>query len=86
MQNKPQRSRLEQSAIYRIKVQGRLNASWTEWFNGMTVTASHEDNGITVTILTGLVVDQVALHGLLVRIRDLGLPLLSVECMEAGGE
>jgi hypothetical protein len=59
---------------YYIKVKGRLDKHWAAWFDGMTVT-SH-DNGDTV--LHGPLVDQAALHGVLVKVRDLGLPLLAV--------
>ncbi|MFQ5857464.1 MAG: hypothetical protein ACE5LU_17800 [Anaerolineae bacterium] len=60
--------------VYQIRVKNHLNDSWSEWFEGLTIT--HEEDGITV--LTGPVADQPALHGLLVKIRDLGLPLVSV--------
>jgi hypothetical protein len=59
--------------VYQIRVQGHLGSHWTEWFGGLTVTL--EDNGIT--LLTGPV-DQAALHGLLKKVRDLGMPLVSV--------
>ena len=60
--------------VYQIRVEGHLDNSWSEWLDGLTIT--HEEGGTTV--LTGPVVDQPALHGLLVKIRDLGLPLVSV--------
>ncbi len=60
--------------IYQIKVKGHLDRRWTEWFGGMTITL--EENGYT--LLTGPVVDQAALHGLLRKVRDSGLPLISV--------
>ena len=59
---------------YEIKLKGHLNESWADWFDGLTIT--HEDDGTTT--LTGEVVDQSALHGVLKKIRDLGLPLISV--------
>ena len=59
---------------YEIRVVGRLAARWSAWFDGLTVAA--QDDGTTV--ITGPVVDQAALHGLLQRLRDLGLPLISV--------
>ncbi len=67
------------SLVYRIKVRGRLKESWSDWFNGMTIEAGLEADGAQVTTLTGSVRDQTALHGLLERVRDLGLLLLSVE-------
>ncbi len=60
--------------IYEIRLQGHLDEQWSEWFEGLTVTL--EDNG--ETSLTGPVVDQAALHGLLKKVRDLGMPLISV--------
>ena len=68
-----------QPPVYQIRVRGRLGRRWTAWFEGLTITP--EDNGDT--LLTGPVVDQAALHGLLRRVRDLGLPLLSVIRVEA---
>jgi hypothetical protein len=59
---------------YEIRVYGRLGSRWAEWFDGMTLTP--EDGGTTV--ISGIVADQSALHGLLRRLGDLGLPLLSV--------
>jgi hypothetical protein len=65
----------DEPMIYRIRIKGHLPDQWADWFEGMTITL--EDNG--TTLLTGLVVDQTALHGLLKKVRDLALPLLSVE-------
>jgi hypothetical protein len=59
---------------YRFRVSGHLDDHWSDWFGGLTV--QRRDDGTTVLI--GPVVDQAALHGVIVRIRDLGLPLLSV--------
>src|SRR5689334_15014136 len=59
---------------YEIRLKGHLDNRWANWFEGLTIT--REDNG--ETSLTGLVVDQAALHGLLRKVRDLGLPLVSV--------
>jgi hypothetical protein len=64
-------------AGYQIKVKGRLGSQWSDWFGGMAI----ESEG-AVTTLTGQVLDQSALHGLLVRVRDLGLPLISVRRVE----
>ena len=62
---------------YRIKVKGRLDHKWSDWFEQMTI--STEDGN---TILTGPVADQAALHGLLIRIRDLNLTLLAIERLD----
>jgi hypothetical protein len=79
MQNPSRRSQLDQPTAYQIKVQGRLDASWSEWFDGLAIDVAKDEQGVAVTTLTGVVVDQVALHGLLARIRDLCLPLLQVQ-------
>ena len=64
--------------VYQIWVTGHLGSEWTDWFEGLTITL--EDNG--ETLLIGPVADQAALHGLLRKVRDLGLPLLSVTLMK----
>jgi len=63
-----------QPIVYRIRIKGHLGTQWAEWFEGMTITL--ENNGDT--LLTGPVIDQAALHGLLKKVRDLGLPLISI--------
>lgn len=65
---------------YQIRLKGQLGSEWAEWFGGLTITLA--DNGDT--LLTGPVVDQAALHGLLKRVRDLGMPLVSVYPIEPG--
>jgi len=60
--------------VYEIRVEGHLGDSWSPWFEGMTIR--HEESGETV--LTVSLVDQTALHGVLIKIRDLGLPLVTV--------
>ena len=64
----------DQPTIYQIRIKGHLGQQWTDWFVGLTITL--EENGDT--LLTGPVVDQPALHGLLKKVRDLGMPLLTV--------
>jgi hypothetical protein len=68
--------------VYQIVVKGHLDSEWSDWFDGLTITLV--DNG--ETILSGPVVDQTALHGVLIKIRDLGLPLLSLTRIETGRE
>jgi hypothetical protein len=68
-----------QPSAYQIRIKGHLGRHWTDWFGGLTITL--EGNGDT--LLTGPVVDQAALHGLLRKVRDLGVPLLSVVCIKA---
>ena len=62
---------------YRIRLKGHLDPKWSDWFEHMVISTESGD-----TILTGSLVDQAALHGLLTRIHDLNLALLSVECIE----
>lgn len=76
------RLRQDQPVTYQIKVQGRLEEKWSTYFGHMTIATQSDEQGPTITTLTGAVADQAALHGLLSRIRDLGLLLLSVQCLE----
>jgi len=69
-----------QPVVYQIRIKGHLGHQWTDWFEGLTITL--EDSGDT--LLTGPVVDQAALHGLLKKVRDLGMPLVSVSPLEPG--
>lgn len=62
------------AGLYEIRIQGHLAPRWAAWFDGLSLTSS--ENGTTV--ISGLILDQAALHGLLQKVRDLGLPLLSV--------
>jgi hypothetical protein len=66
------------AAIYQIGVHGSLDGKWSDWFDGFTITPQAADG----TLLTGPVADQAALYGMLSKIRDLGLPLLSVRRVE----
>jgi hypothetical protein len=68
------------AGIYEIKVQGVLDSRWSEWFDGMTLSS---DDTCGETTLCGAVADQAALHGLLTKVRDLGLPLLAVRRLDS---
>ena len=70
----------DESGLYEIRIKGHLDNRWANWFDGLTITAL--DNG--ETLLTGMVVDQAALHGLLRKVRDLAMPLLSVTRVRPG--
>ena len=69
-----------ETMVYQIRLKGHLDSQWTEWFGGLTITL--EDNGHT--LLTGPVADQAALFGLLKKVRNLGMPLLSINCIDSG--
>ena len=69
-----------QHQCYEIRLKGHLDDRWADWFEGLTITL--EENGDT--LLTGPVIDQAALHGLLKKVRDLGMPLVSVSPVEPG--
>ncbi len=69
----------ESSGVYEIKIKGRLDDEWLDWLEGMTMQhVNVDDNGADLTILRVYIVDQPALHGLLAKIRDLNLTLVSV--------
>ena len=69
--------------LYEIRVQGELGEQWSEWFAGMAIVAGPDGT----SVLRGVLADQAALHGVLARIRDLGLPLLDLEQVaEADGQ
>jgi len=74
---------LDRPATYQIKVPGHIGESWSDWAGGMTITVESEGDGPPVTILTGTL-DQAALQGLLRRLYSLGLPLISVICVDCG--
>ena len=79
MSNEPGRERDPTlPMVYQIRLRGHLSPQWADWFEGLTIT--REENGDT--LLTGTVVDQAALHGLLKKVRDLAMPLLSVNSVE----
>jgi hypothetical protein len=72
----------DRRGTYEIRVKGTLDEEWSDWFNGLSIIPQAGDE----TLLTGEVVDQAALHGILSKIRDLGLPLLLVKWVKAGRE
>ena len=67
----------DEPSFYQIHVKGRLDQKWKDWFNGFEITYTNGD-----TLLQGTVPDQAALHGILAKINDLGLPIVSVESLE----
>ena len=69
-----------QPPIYQIRIKGHLSRQWTDWFEGLTITLEEDGD----MLITGPVVDQAALHGLLKKVRDLGMPLVSVNRVETG--
>ena len=66
--------------IYQIRIEGHLGPQWTDWFEGLAITPTDDGD----TLLTGPVVDQAALHGVLRKVRDLGTPLVSAIRMKPG--
>jgi hypothetical protein len=83
MKKDKQKLTLDRPATYQIKVPGELDESWSEWVGKMMITIESDRDVPPVTILTGSV-DQAALQGLLRRLYSLGLPLISVICVEGG--
>ena len=69
-----------QQVVYQIRIKGHLSPQWTGWFEGLTITLEEDGD----TLLTGTVIDQAALYGLLKKVRDLGMPLLSVNRVSPG--
>jgi len=78
--NPKQKADPSQPMVYQIRIKGHFDDQWTDWFSGLAVTL--EENGDT--LLTGPVVDQAALFGLLKKVRDLGIPLVSINCLSSG--
>ena len=70
----------DESGLYEIRIKGHLDNRWADWFEGLTITLEEDGD----TLLTGPVIDQAALHGLLKKVRDLGMPLVSVSPVEPG--
>ncbi len=74
-------TRPNSSRIYQIKLQGTLDTKWSDWFDGFHITSLATGE----TLMTGPIADQAALHGLLTKIRDVGLPLLSINALPDDG-
>lgn len=85
MKKAGQQPTLDRPVTYQIKVPGHIDMSWTDWDGRMIVEIGNEDDGTPVTTLTGKL-DQSALHGLLRRLYALGIPLISVICVDCGSE
>ena len=81
MKKRKHKLTLDQPATYQIEVQGKLDENWPDWAGEMTVTVRNGGNGLSITTLTGTI-DQAALLGLLRRLYSLGIPLISVICLD----
>ena len=80
MSNKPNsKSDPDQPTIYQIRIKGHLGSQWSDWFDGLMITLDEDGT----TTITGEIIDDAALHGLLKKVRDLGMPLLSVNRVES---
>ena len=64
----------DKASVYQIRIQGMLDASWSDWFDGFSISIEGSE-----TVLRGTVIDQAALHGILAKLNDLGLPIICVE-------
>jgi hypothetical protein len=76
---KDQSISVDQPGIYRIKIQGRLSEGALRQFDDMMISVELNASGLPMSTLTGQIIDQAALHGIIARIRDLGLPIILVE-------
>jgi hypothetical protein len=74
------------SQVYRITVQGMVDQSWSDWFEGMTIASEHVSDDATITTLTGAVPDQAALRGILLKIWDLNLSIVSLARIDVGSQ
>ena len=83
MKKYKQKLTIYQPAPYQIKVPGVLDERWSDWYEGMTITSDQNNQDMLVTTLTGSF-DQAALQGLLRRLYGMGLPLISVICVDCG--
>jgi len=82
----PCSSSFEGQGVYEIKTRGHLDERWSYWFEGLKITSGFGEDGTPITIFTGQVVDQAALHGVLGKIRDINLPLISVNPLAIDAE
>ena len=73
----------QNEARYEIRVDGHLDQRWSDWFEGMELPQAFNQNGSPITVLTGTIVDQAALHGILASVRDIGIPIISVNRIES---
>lgn len=85
MEKNKRKLTLDRPATYQIKVPVELDQRWSDWYGGMTITVGRDDDDLPVTTLTSKV-DQAALQSLLRRLYSLGLPLISVVCIECGSD
>ena len=76
----------QNKARYEIRVGSHLDQRWSDWFEGMEVTQAFNRSGSPITVLTGTIVDQAALHGILASVRDIGIPIISVNRIESHEE
>lgn len=86
MADNDQRTRIDQPTTYQIRVQGKLDENWSEWFGGLTIMGEGVDEETFITTLTGDVADQATLRGILTKIWDLGLTLISATRLDPGME
>lgn len=82
MPNSKSNPEIDQSNIYQIRVKGLLDSQWSDWFDGLTIKPDQDDT----TLITGPVIDDAALHGLLKKVRDSGMRLISVNLIKADQE
>jgi len=77
-------SKFAGQGVYEIKTKGHLDEQWSSWFEGLTITSGFSEDATPITAFTGPIADQAALHGVLGKIRDINMPLISVN--QIGGD
>ena len=77
-----EQSKFSGQGLYEIKVKGHIDEAWSSWFEDMEISTGYAEDGTPVTTFTGPIVDQAALHGVLGKIRDINMPLISVNQVE----